>query len=183
MTKVKTRRKQLSTKLRFEIFKRDEFVCQYCGTHPPNAVLHVDHIIAVANGGGNDEDNLTTACDKCNFGKGARPLKEIPQSLAQRAAQVAEREEQIRGYAEIMAAARERIESDCWLVANVFVYHFDSDGISKDWFQSIKRFVKELDAYEVADAMEIATAKNPYSEYQCFKYFCGICWRKIKGDQ
>ena len=40
-----TKREQLSAKLRFEVFKRDSFVCQYCGSHPPQVVLHVDHII------------------------------------------------------------------------------------------------------------------------------------------
>ena len=27
--------RSLSKKARFEIFKRDGFVCQYCGAHPP----------------------------------------------------------------------------------------------------------------------------------------------------
>jgi hypothetical protein len=64
-------------KLRFEIFKRDSFVCQYCGSHPPKAILHVDHIVPVADGGENDEDNLTTSCAACNLGKGARSLKDV----------------------------------------------------------------------------------------------------------
>ncbi len=30
----------ISKRLRFEVFKRDGFVCQYCGNHPPAVVLH-----------------------------------------------------------------------------------------------------------------------------------------------
>ena len=168
MTKVKAKRKALSVKTRFEVFKRDSFVCQYCGSHPPEAVLHADHIIAVANGGTNDQDNLITSCDRCNFGKGARPLSDIPKSLQEKAAEVAEREEQIRGYSEVMAAKRERIESECWLVANIFIEHFGKDGIRRDWFTSIKRFVKELGVDEVIEAMEIAVSRGG-SEYQRFK--------------
>ena len=61
----------MSKKLRFEVFSRDSFTCQYCGISPPDANLHVDHIIPVAAGGTNDIDNLATACQSCNTGKGA----------------------------------------------------------------------------------------------------------------
>lgn len=44
-------RKAISKKTRFDVFKRDGFTCQYCGAHPPEVVLHIDHIIAVAEGG------------------------------------------------------------------------------------------------------------------------------------
>ena len=37
-------RKGLSKKIRFEVFKRDQFTCQYCGKQAPNVVLEVDHI-------------------------------------------------------------------------------------------------------------------------------------------
>jgi len=67
-------RKTLSKKLRFEVFKRDDFTCQYCGVQPPKVVLEVDHIHPVAEGGTDDQENLITACDKCNRGKGKRML-------------------------------------------------------------------------------------------------------------
>jgi len=65
------KRKSISKKLRFDIFKRDEFVCQYCGSHPPSAILHVDHIHPVKEGGTNCNDNLITSCSLCNLGKSA----------------------------------------------------------------------------------------------------------------
>jgi hypothetical protein len=68
-------RKSMSKKTRFEIFKRDGFTCQYCGAQPPDAVLVVDHINPVANGGDNDHLNLITSCEVCNQGKGARLLE------------------------------------------------------------------------------------------------------------
>lgn len=69
-----TKRKALSKKLRFEVFKRDNFTCQYCGSKAPDVVLNVDHINPVASGGGNDILNLVTSCEGCNSGKGAREL-------------------------------------------------------------------------------------------------------------
>ncbi|MEY5098935.1 MAG: hypothetical protein RJA36_1654, partial [Pseudomonadota bacterium] len=68
-------RKKFSKRTRFEIFKRDGFTCQYCGAHPPGVLLHLDHIVALAAGGADDEDNLITACEPCNLGKGARDLR------------------------------------------------------------------------------------------------------------
>ena len=39
-----TKRKGLSKKIRFEVFKRDRFTCQYCGSQAPQAILVVDHV-------------------------------------------------------------------------------------------------------------------------------------------
>lgn len=69
-------RKTISKKLRFEVFKRDSFTCQYCGNMAPDVVLEVDHINAIANGGDNNIMNLITSCFDCNRGKGKRKLSE-----------------------------------------------------------------------------------------------------------
>ena len=69
-------RKPLSQKIRFEVFKRDCFTCQYCGRMAPDVVLEVDHINPIVNGGDNDILNLITSCFDCNRGKGKRKLSE-----------------------------------------------------------------------------------------------------------
>lgn len=66
----------LSKRVRFGVFKRDSFACQYCGAAAPNVQLHVDHIVPVSEGGSDDPSNLVTACAACNFGKGAINLNE-----------------------------------------------------------------------------------------------------------
>ena len=55
--------------LRWKIFIRDDFTCQYCGQHAPNVPLEIDHKIAVVDGGTDEEDNLITSCWACNRGK------------------------------------------------------------------------------------------------------------------
>ena len=67
-------RRTITPAIRFEVFRRDSFTCQYCGRRAPRVVLHVDHITPVVAGGTNDLANLRTACSTCNTGKGARPL-------------------------------------------------------------------------------------------------------------
>jgi hypothetical protein len=68
-------RKSTGKKLRFEVFKRDHFTCQYCGAQPPAIVLVADHITPVAGGGETTLENLITACEPCNQGKGDRSLE------------------------------------------------------------------------------------------------------------
>lgn len=70
------KRKQLSKKIRFEVFKRDSFKCQYCGKSSPEVVLEVDHIDPVSKGGGDELTNLITSCFDCNRGKGATKLSD-----------------------------------------------------------------------------------------------------------
>jgi hypothetical protein len=61
----------LSASLRFQVFRRDSFTCQYCGRKAPLVALHVDHIRPWSRGGSNDIANLRTSCETCNIGKGA----------------------------------------------------------------------------------------------------------------
>lgn len=70
-------RQSTGKRLRFEIFKRDSFTCQYCGRTPPDATLVIDHINPVALGGDNDPLNLITSCETCNQGKADKPLTKI----------------------------------------------------------------------------------------------------------
>jgi hypothetical protein len=52
------RRKGLSTRKRFAILTRDKFKCGYCGAPPTRYELEVDHIVPVAEGGNDSNENL-----------------------------------------------------------------------------------------------------------------------------
>src|SRR5512146_1626594 len=99
-------RKSTGKRTRFEVFKRDGFKCAYCGRSPPDVLLHVDHIVAVANGGTDDPTNLVTACQDCNLGKSSVPLTAVAASLEKQAEEAMERAEQVRAFADTMAEAR-----------------------------------------------------------------------------
>lgn len=64
-------RKSIPNVLRFQVFRRDAFRCQYCGNHSGKVVLEVDHIVPASKGGSDNIDNLITACYECNRGKSA----------------------------------------------------------------------------------------------------------------
>lgn len=169
-------RKSMSKRTRFEVFKRDGFKCQYCGATPPSATLHVDHIVPVASGGQNDMDNLITSCADCNLGKGAVDLDVAPMSLDEKAALIAEREEQLRGYHEIMEARRQRLEDQIWEVLRTL--RPGADSVPRDWHTGVKRFLERLPFHDVLDAMELACSKR-LNDRRTFLYFCKVCWNRV----
>lgn len=56
--------------LRNEVFARDGRKCVYCGS--TEAPLHIDHVVPLIQGGGNEIANLVVACRACNCGKSGR---------------------------------------------------------------------------------------------------------------
>lgn len=66
----KKEREILTLKLRYEIFKRDNFKCTLCGTTGKEERLEIDHIVPISEGGKTIKSNLRTLCFKCNRGKG-----------------------------------------------------------------------------------------------------------------
>jgi hypothetical protein len=122
---VKETRKALSKKLRFEVFKRDSFTCQYCGKSAPDAVLQADHINPVANGGKNHITNLITACSDCNLGKGARVLSDDSVAVKQmrQLKELNERREQIKMIAdwhnEVVRAEDQQVDAVAKRIAEI----------------------------------------------------------------
>lgn len=171
-------RKALTKRKRFEIFKRDSFTCQYCGAHPPAVILEVDHIEPVALGGTNDDDNLITSCFDCNRGKSDVSLDVHPQTLAEKAELLAEREAQIIGYQEIAKAARDRIDRDIWEIVDAF---WGTDSCRTSDYMSIKRFIERIGLLEVLDAVDVTLQKFPRKSSKQFSYFCGVCWNKVRN--
>jgi len=171
-------RKSLSKKIRFDVFKRDGFKCMYCGAHPPAVVLEADHIKPVALGGKNRMDNLITACFACNRGKAAISLDAVPQALADKAEAIKEREAQIKGYEKVMSDKRLRLDREAWAILHILLP--DAESASRDWLNSLRSFIDKLGFHDVKESMEIAVAKGRYSDDKTWRYFCGICWNKLR---
>ena len=58
---------------RFNLFLRDRFSCQYCGSGKD---LTFDHVVPRRLGGRTTWENVTTACAPCNLKKGGRTPKQ-----------------------------------------------------------------------------------------------------------
>mgnify|MGYP000870784366 CR=1 FL=1 len=177
---ARTIRKQLSKRTRFEVFKRDGFACIYCGAHPPAVILHVDHVVPVKEGGTNVLENLVTACAGCNGGKGAVPLSKRPKSLKAIYEAEKEREAQIVGYQEFCIQRIRRQGAAVDAVDAVF-QEFNPGYQMNDFARrSVRRFLEKLSLEEVIEAIDIAyRAKRPSQ----WRYFCGVCWTKIRANE
>lgn len=66
---------------RQNIFKRDGYECQYCGT---TRDLTLDHLVPKARGGKSSWLNLVTACRRCNARKGDFTPEEVGMSVKNR---------------------------------------------------------------------------------------------------
>ncbi|MHA1647134.1 MAG: HNH endonuclease [Promethearchaeota archaeon] len=67
------KRVNISSKLRYEILRRDGHRCVQCGksSKEDDVKLEIDHKIPVNMGGLTEESNLQTLCQECNHGKKA----------------------------------------------------------------------------------------------------------------
>jgi hypothetical protein len=183
------KRKSTGKRQRFNIFKRDRFTCQYCGRTPPDVILVIDHILPVAAGGGEEETNKITACEACNQGKAAGLLTESPRSLDKQLAEQVERQEQLAEFNAYLMELRKEQDS---LARQLGVYWCDRthpDSEKGQWtfgtsrLTSVMGFLKRLPVAEVYEAIDIAFSRKPpraKRDEDTFKYFCGICWSKIK---
>lgn len=80
----------VSQRLRYEILRRDNHACRYCGATAPGVKLNVDHVIPQALGGNDAPTNLVTSCADCNGGKtssmpNAMPVADVDQDTFRQA--------------------------------------------------------------------------------------------------
>jgi 5-methylcytosine-specific restriction endonuclease McrA len=78
---------------RKNIFERDKYTCQYCGTKPPSKraalrwmeekALTFDHVIPKSKGGKTIWENIVTCCQPCNGKKRDQSLTELGWKLKQ----------------------------------------------------------------------------------------------------
>lgn len=59
----------VSKRLRYEVMRRDNHACRYCGSAAPDVRLTIDHVTPSTLGGSDIASNLVTACVDCNAGK------------------------------------------------------------------------------------------------------------------
>lgn len=186
------KRQTVGPKLRFEVFKRDGFTCQYCGKKPPDVVLELDHIIAVSAGGNNDEENLLTSCFDCNRGKGGGDLTVAPRAVADAAERKKESVRQLREFQRhcdeqelITNQAADRV-LQYWLEQLGRTIKPGEESFVEPYKSSVKNFIEKLTEHGVKHCVWVAAAKFPGHKRvmdDAFRYFCGVCWHRIREGQ
>lgn len=183
----------VSKRLRYEVLRRDNHACRYCGAAAPDAKLTVDHVLPVALGGTDEPGNLVTACNDCNAGKAAsNPDSRLVEAVSADALRWAAA---IRRAADIRAA---ELESDeellAWFETVWTKYWWGSQEMPTEdriyfprpsnWEQSVLRFISAgLERHFLSKAVRIAVVTDSVDSDDVFRYFCGICWRELSQRQ
>ncbi|WP_099321136.1 HNH endonuclease [Anaerococcus sp. Marseille-P3625] len=161
-------RKTISKKLRFEVFKRDSFTCQYCGKTAPDVILEVDHINPVSKGGTNDLLNLITSCRDCNRGKSDRKLSD--DSMVTKQQKELEELQEKRNQIDMMLEWREELKSLDDDVAEILCAEFEKAtgyGVKEHGKKQVKKWVKKYKLKDLLEAMDRSIIQYP-NVYKAF---------------
>lgn len=183
---MENKRKPISKKTRFEVFKRDSFTCQYCGKSAPDVVLHVDHIDPVANNGASNIMNYITSCQDCNFGKGARTLddKSVLAKQKKQLDELNKRREQLQLIVRWKESLAKIDDESVSAISRMF-YSGTNFCFSDYGKTEIIKLIKKYSFSEVYDAAQ--TSRSQYinevddeSYNKAFNYISRICATKKK---
>lgn len=175
----------VSKSLRFQIFRRDNHTCRYCGATAPDAALRIDHVVPTTLGGSDDPSNLVAACQDCNSGKSATPadaalVADVAQDAMRwaRAMEVAADEAQDRLHERNAARIAFDIEWIRWHTPNGNAYPRD-----EGWERSVDRWIGlGLTSDDLEECIGIAMrSRAGYSEK--WRYFCGVTWKLLTERQ
>ena len=165
----------VSKRTRFEVLRRDNHTCRYCGQSAPDVKLTVDHVTPRALGGADLPSNLVAACSDCNSGKA---------SSSPDAGLVDDVKQDALRHAELMKQAYAVMVQEIGR-ADDYVSEFDEvwtdEYIEKGWQASIARFYRMGVPIEmVTDAARRALANAKVQPGVArFKYMCGILWNQV----
>lgn len=173
----------VSRRLRFEVLKRDNYTCRYCGAKAPDVTLTVDHVIPTTLGGGDEPNNLVTACQPCNTGKSSvSPESDLVEDVDASAllwARAIHQANVIRS-AEIrdMEAILSRFDSAWRQWVSDYEY-----GRPPEWGNSVERFVQNGLTIEELERYILIAFSSRASGSKIWRYFCGCCWNEISRRQ
>jgi hypothetical protein len=169
----------ISKRLRYEILRRDNHTCRYCGGVAPEVVLRVDHVVPRALGGSDEPSNLVASCHDCNAGKTSSApdqnvVSEVSEKALQWSAAITQAADEARSHASGRDALYEAVVK-AWP-------SFHQRKFPKDFTETVDQFVDAGLPHEVIVEMSRLAGAKP-SIYDRWAYFCGCCWTKIRQLQ
>lgn len=173
-------------RLRYEVLRRDNHTCRYCGRSAPEVRLTVDHVLPVALGGRDEAENLVACCSDCNSGKtsttpDAPLIADVKQDALRWSAAMHVAIEQASADLQAQLAYRERF-LDAWQAWKV-TYGGSSKPIPLDegWESSVEMFrARGLSIEQLLEDVRTAMGANHVKSDNTFRYLCGIAWKQIE---
>ena len=173
----------VTKRTRYEVLRRDNHTCRYCGESAPDVKITVDHVTPTALGGSDKPDNLVAACKDCNAGK---------TSTSPDAATVASvSEDQIRWAAAIKVASDAMLSDrnaqtlQCaTFLAAWRVWDGDLTYLPLDWAARVGPWLNSgIPELVLLDSLDIALGKRSVRHEDVFRYLCGIIRNRLEELQ
>ncbi|OHB54278.1 MAG: hypothetical protein A2173_02460 [Planctomycetes bacterium RBG_13_44_8b] len=156
-----SKRISISKRIRFEVFKRDKFTCQYCGKKAPDVILEIDHMHPKSKGGSDEMLNLITSCRECNRGK--KDIRLDDQSTLQKQRREIEERQERREQIELMFKWRESLrDSDRKKLNKVVKYidkKIDKFQLNENGRRTIEKLINKFSLPDILDAIDISAKK------------------------
>lgn len=175
----------VSKRLRYEVLRRDNHACRYCGAVAPDAKLTIDHVTPVALGGTDTADNLVTACEPCNSGKtSSTPSAPLVDDVAQDALRWAAAMKQAAENLCQQEKPKNEYRAAFKAIWDGWAYQAGSKRKTFDlppgWKTSIENFRQAGLPQEVwPDIVERVMTNKTVKADNLFRYCCGIAWRMV----
>lgn len=185
----------VTKRVRFEVLRRDNYACRYCGGAAPQVTLTIDHVVPTALGGSDDPTNLVAACEDCNSGKSST----APDStlVADVAAEALRWAWAMRQAAEIrreeLAQQQEAVAQfdRAWRVYMAVPSGYSVETLPAElrqplprapgWRNDVVKFlVADLDVDYLLLAVDTAMNNSRVASQNIWRYFCGMCWRELE---
>lgn len=178
---------RFTPRVRYEILRRDNHTCRYCGAKAPDVTLQVDHVVPVALGGSSEPSNGVTACVDCNSGKtsttpNAETVADVGSSEAHFRSML---RDVLNDQASELQGSRQYKTwfDELWSDAGL-----DPRGKPKDYGQTL-RYWKDQgvpwelieDAFQGACKWHNRQPAGTVTYDRLFRYFASIIWKQLKN--
>lgn len=177
----------VSRRLRFEILRRDDHTCRYCGASAPDVKLTVDHVMPEALGGSDDPSNLVTACEACNGGKSSiAPDSPLVAEVAADAIRWARAMKQATEAWRANERIRQQVRLDVYELWTGWTYESNGErktvALPADWAPSVDNLMAAgLGILDFEQAIEITMTRRGVKDE--WRYMCGVLWTRIAQRQ
>lgn len=178
----------VAKRVRFEVLRRDNHQCRYCGATAPDTPLTVDHVTPVVLGGSDDPSNLVAACVDCNAGKtSTTPDANIVADVTQKALEFARVQrivfDELERQAEADAQHRAKILAAFRARWDIWKNQGEPLPLPVDWRTSIIQFAAA--GYPIGSTLmeqhiEITMSKSGMPNGDVFRYLCGIIHKTVR---
>lgn len=170
----------VSKRLRFEVLKRDDHTCRYCGAKAPDVTLTVDHVTPVALGGTDDASNLVAACRSCNSGKSSTaPTDDLVAQVGEDDMRWASAIQ--RAAARMLAEQRGQDEKRAWFLDVWEKWDKTRSCLPSTWARSVDHWIGAgLPREVLIDCLDIALRNRHVSADSVFAYMGGVARKKIE---